>query len=187
MMFLKLTKYLVIISVLFIFNCNNTELIANNLHNFSEKDIKGNLIHMSNYKGKVVLIVNVASKCGYTGQYKELQELYEKYEKKGLVILGFPSNDFGSQEPGSNEEIANFCKLNYNVSFPMMSKTNVTGKNKNSIYNFLTQNAPEKGEISWNFEKFLINKKGIIEGRYKSSVLPTSKEIESKIDKMLLE
>jgi glutathione peroxidase len=147
---------------------------------FKMTGLDGKEVDLSKYKGKVVLFVNVASKCGYTKQYTGLQALYEKYEKDGLVIIGVPANDFGSQEPGSDEEIAKFCSSKYNVTFPMLSKVSVKGKEITPLYKYLTSkeaNDKTEGEVSWNFEKFLVNKKGEVVGRYKSKVAPDAEEL----------
>ena len=140
-------------------------------------DIKGKEVDLADYKGKVVLIVNVASQCGYTRQYKTLQELYERYKGEGLVIIGVPANDFGAQEPGTNEDIAKFCQSKYNVTFPMMSKVVVKGEGQTPLYHYLTSKDSDPkfaGEIGWNFEKFLISRKGEVVGRFKSNVDPLS-------------
>ncbi|MDR1717859.1 MAG: glutathione peroxidase [Prevotella sp.] len=133
------------------------------LHDFKVKDIDGKEFDFSSLKGKKVLVVNVASKCGLTPQYTKLQELYEKYKDKNFVIIGFPANNFNGQEPGTDEEIKTFCTLNYNVSFPMMSKIDVVGDNKAPIYKWLTEKA-ENGkldaEVQWNFQKFMIDENG---------------------------
>lgn len=147
---------------------------------FTVTGIDGKEVDLSQYKGKVVLLVNVASQCGYTPQYKGLEELYEKYEKAGLVVIGVPSNDFGKQEPGSNEEIQKFCKTNYKVSFPMLAKVSVKGADKAPLYQYLTSKETDPkfpGEVGWNFEKFLIGRSGEVVGRYKSSVAPDSEEL----------
>ncbi|WCL51293.1 glutathione peroxidase [Leptospira sp. GIMC2001] len=154
-------------------------------HSFKVKNIQGKEIDLSAYKGKVVLAVNVASKCGFTSQYESLEAIYKKYKDKGFVIIGFPANNFGSQEPGSNDQIAEFCKLNYGVSFDMMSKISVKGDDKHEVYKFLTESGSEKGDVKWNFEKFLIGKDGSIIGRYGSSVKPDSKELTSAIEQSL--
>ena len=136
---------------------------------FSLKDIKGSPVELSKYKGKVVLFVNVASKCGLTPQYKGLEALYEKYKKDGLVVIGVPANEFGGQEPGSNEEIEKFCTTKYNVTFPMMSKVVVKGKGIDPLYAFLTSQDTKpaaKGDISWNFEKFVVGKDGKVIARF---------------------
>lgn len=136
------------------------------------KRIDGSKVDLADYHGKVVLVVNVASRCGYTRQYAGLQSLYEKYKDKGLVVLGFPANDFGAQEPGSDADIREFCSTKYGVTFPMFSKITVTGAAKAPFYKALTEMSDPQGEVSWNFEKFLIGKDGEIVGRYKSGVAP---------------
>lgn len=134
-----------------------------NLYDFEVTDIDGNKFDMAQLKGKKVMIVNVASKCGLTPQYEQLQELYDEYKNSGFVIIGFPANNFKDQESGSNEEIKGFCSLNYGVTFPMMSKISVVGDDKAPIYQWLTQKS-ENGkidqEVIWNFQKFLIDEKG---------------------------
>lgn len=135
------------------------------LYDFKVKDIDGKEFDMASLKGKKVLIVNVASKCGLTPQYDKLQQLYEKYKDHNFVIIGFPANNFKGQEPGTNEEIKTFCALNYNVSFPMMSKIDVTGNNIAPIYKWLTEkseNGKMDAEVQWNFQKFMIDEKGQI-------------------------
>lgn len=154
-------------------------------HDLSSKTIQGKDIALSAFKGKPVLVVNVASKCGYTPQYEGLEKVYKTYKDKGLVIIGFPSNDFGAQEPGSEKEIADFCKLNYGVSFDLMKKVKVLGSDKDPVYQFLTENAPEKGDVKWNFEKFLIDKDGKIKARFPSSVKPESEELKKAIESVL--
>jgi glutathione peroxidase len=147
--------------------------------------IDGKEVDLAQYKGKVVLLVNVASECGYTPQYRGLQELYDKYEKAGLVIIGVPSNDFGRQEPGTNEEILSFCRTNYKVTFPLLAKVTVKGANKVPLYQYLTskETNPKFGgdEVRWNFEKFLIGRNGEVVGRFRSSVEPNSDELVNAI------
>lgn len=159
---------------------------AKSVYDFQAKRINGEKTgvptKLSAYKGKVLLIVNVASECGYTPQYKGLEALYEKYGKDGLEILGFPANNFGSQEPGTNEEIKHFCENNYKVKFPIFEKADVKGKEIQPLYDYLTENAAEKGEISWNFEKFLVARDGKIVGRFKSNVKPEDKELTGAIE-----
>ncbi len=147
---------------------------------FKMAGIDGKEVDLSKYKGKVVLLVNVASKCGYTKQYTGLQAIYEKYEKQGFVVIGVPANDFGAQEPGTNEEIVKFCSSKYSVTFPMLGKVSVKGKEMTPLYTYLTSketNPKYAGEIGWNFEKFLINKKGEVVGKFKSGVAPESDEL----------
>jgi glutathione peroxidase len=156
---------------------------------FKANDIDGKPIELSKFKGKVVMIVNVASKCGLTPQYGQLQALYEKNKEKGFVILGFPANEFGSQEPGTNEEIKEFCTSNYGVTFPMFSKIIVKGEGIHPLYDFLTSTETSKfpGEIRWNFTKFLVNRKGELVARFEPRVAPDSDEIISAIAKAIAE
>jgi glutathione peroxidase-family protein len=158
------------------------------IHDFTVKQIDGTSAALSNYKGKVLLIVNVASRCGFTGQYAGLQKLYETYKDRGLVVLGFPANDFLFQEPGSNKEIAEFCSLKYHVTFPMFEKIVVTGSNSHPLYKYLTDKAtnPEfSGKITWNFNKFLIGRDGRILNRFGSRTEPENKDVTAAIEKAL--
>jgi glutathione peroxidase len=155
---------------------------------FKLTGIEGKEVDLGRYKGKVVLLVNVASECGYTPQYKGLQELYQKYGPDGLVVIGVPSNDFNKQEPGTNAQILEFCKNTYKVTFPLLAKVVVKGENKVPLYKYLTskESNPEfAGEIGWNFEKFLIGRKGQVVGRYKSGVEPLSEPLVSAVKKEL--
>ena len=154
------------------------------IYDFKLKSLDGKDVDLAKYKGKTVLIVNTASKCGYTKQYAGLQALHEKYGKNGLAILGFPANNFGSQEPGNDGEIGEFCRKNYGVSFDMFSKLSVKGADKAPFFRFLTDeaNAELKGEIDWNFEKFLVDRDGKLIARYKSSVAPDAAELVSAIE-----
>jgi glutathione peroxidase len=140
---------------------------------------------LSVYRGKVLLIVNTASQCGYTPQYEGLEKISKKYREQGLVVLGFPSNDFGSQEPGSNPEIKHFCELKYHVDFPLFSKGPVTGEKIQPLYSWLLEHAPTHEAIEWNFEKFLIDRSGKIVGRFKSDVTPESDQLLKAIEKAL--
>jgi glutathione peroxidase len=152
---------------------------------YSLKDIKGSNVDLSKYKGKVVMLVNVASACGLTPQYKELQALFSKYEKDGLVIVGIPANEFGKQEPGTNDEIEKFCSTKYSVTFPMMSKIVVKGEGIDPLYKFLTSketNPDFAGDITWNFEKFLIGKDGKVAARYSPRTTPDAKELTDKLE-----
>ena len=149
------------------------------------KKIDGTAVDLAKYKGKVVLVVNVASRCGYTPQYTGLQKLYETYKDKGLVVLGFPANEFGAQEPGSDTDIAKFCSSKYGVTFDMFSKVVVKGPNKSPLYKTLTESATPPGEVSWNFEKFLIGRDGAIVGRYKSAVAPEDTKLTGAIEAAL--
>jgi len=146
------------------------------------KLLDGSACDLSKYKGKVVLIVNVASRCGYTGQYSGLQKLYDGHKDKGLVVLGFPANEFGGQEPGSDAEIAQFCSSKYGVTFPMFSKIVVKGSGIAPLYKTLTEAATPAGDVKWNFEKFLIGRDGTIKGRYKSGVGPDDAALKTAIE-----
>jgi glutathione peroxidase len=155
---------------------------------FKMVGIDGKEVDLGQYKGKVVLLVNVASECGYTPQYKGLQELHQKFGEDGLVILGVPSNDFGKQEPGTNAQILEFCKSTYKVTFPLFEKVAVKGESKVPLYQYLTSkdtNPKFAGEVGWNFEKFLIDRQGRVVGRFKSGVEPTSEPLVSAIKKEL--
>jgi glutathione peroxidase len=155
-------------------------------YDFTVQTIDGKSFPLSEFKGKKVLVVNVASKCGLTPQYKQLQELYDKYGKGNFVILGFPANNFGQQEPGSNEEIQEFCTLNYGVSFPMMAKISVKGDDIAPLYSWLTkksENGKQDAEVSWNFQKFLIDESGHWAACFEPKTLPTAPEIISWIEK----
>lgn len=155
---------------------------------FTVKSIKGDEVELSKYQGKVVLIVNVASKCGLTPQYEALEKLHEKYADEGLAILGFPANEFGAQEPGTDEEIATFCKDNYDVKFDMFSKVVVKGEGQCDLYKFLTSKETNKGfdgDIKWNFEKFLIDRDGKVIKRFEPKVKPDSEEVTEAIKEAL--
>ena len=150
------------------------------------KDIDGKATSLKAYAGKVLLIVNVASECGYTPQYKGLQAIHEKYGARGFTVLGFPSNDFGAQEPGTNEEIKQFCSSKYAVTFPMFDKIHVKGSSQHPLYAALTgQDSPAPGEVKWNFGKFLVGRDGRILQRFDSKVKPESPELTEAIEKAL--
>ena len=175
----------------FAFTCRAEEKKVTSPLDYKLKDIDGKDYDLSKLKGKVVLLVNVASECGYTPQYKGLQALYKKYEKDGLVIVGIPANEFGKQEPGSNQEIKQFCSSKYSVTFPMMGKVVVKGEGQIPLYKTLVESTPAKDgkiqQVGWNFEKFLIGRDGKIAGRFKSAVEPMSdaltKAIKTELDK----
>jgi len=149
---------------------------AENIYQFTVTDLAGSEFKFSDLKGKKIMIVNTASECGNTPQYKDLQSIYEKYKNDNFVIVGFPANNFGAQEPGSDTEIAEFCKLNYGVTFPMMSKISVKGDDMNEVYKFLTEkdkNGYADSEVTWNFQKYLIDKNGEVVKVIAPKVLPT--------------
>lgn len=155
---------------------------------FTVKDIDGNDVALSKYQGDVVMIVNVASKCGLTPQYEALQAVYTKYSGQGFTVLGFPANDFMRQEPGTNEEIKFFCTSKYNVTFPMFSKISVKGDDKAPLYQFLTgeeSNGEFAGDINWNFEKFLVGRDGKVIARFSPKTAPDAEEVTAAIEKAL--
>lgn len=178
--------YKIILTMLLIFSSIYAKENTMNIYDFNVKTIDGEEISMSKYKGKVLLIVNVASKCGFTSQYEGLEKLFEKYKNQDFMVLGFPSNQFANQEPESNEKIKEFCSLTYEVKFDMFAKVDVNGKNEAPIYTFLKSN--QKGilgtqDIKWNFTKFLVDKNGNIVDRFGSATSPES--IENDILKLL--
>lgn len=160
--------------------------MKNSIEDIVVKDMDGKDVKLSSYKGKVLLIVNVASKCGFTPQYKQLEAVYEKYKDKGFEILAFPCNDFGGQEPGTNEQIKEFCSTNYRVTFKLFDKIKILGDDKSPLYaRLINSNNVDKGDVKWNFEKFLISRDGNIVARFRSKIVPDSKEIISAIEKEL--
>src|ERR1035438_3791380 len=165
-----------------------TAFAASSVHEFTLNSINGTPTPLANYKGKVMLIVNVASQCGYTYQYEGLQKLYLKYKDQGLVLAGFPANNFGEQEPGTDAEIGAFCKSKFGVTFPMFSKISVAGADKAPLYKFLTDktaNPKTGGEIPWNFTKYLVDRNGKVLARFDAPVEPESKELAGAIEKAL--
>jgi len=166
---------------------NGGNTMNDNISNVTVVDMDKKNIHLSDYKGDVLLIVNVASECGNTPQYKGLEEIYEKYKDKGFEILAFPCNQFGEQEPGTNEEIKEFCTTKYNVKFKLFDKINVNGENRIPLYAKLTDNGVTgKKDIPWNFEKFLVSRDGKIVQRFNYKTEPTSGEVITAIEKELL-
>jgi len=161
-------------------------MTTQSIYEFKVEDLSGNTFDFASLKGKKILIVNTASKCGYTPQYEQLEAVYNKYKNKNLVIIGFPANNFMWQEPGTNAEIATFCKSKYGVTFPMMAKISVKGKDIHPIYQFLTQkklNGVLDSKVEWNFQKYLINEKGQLVQVYMSGVKPNDEKIINWIEK----
>lgn len=159
---------------------NATDMNRETIHQFKVLDIQGNTFDFASLKGKKVMLVNTASKCGLTPQYEQLEELYQKYKDQNFVIVGFPANDFLEQEPGTNDEIAQFCKLNYGVTFPMMNKVSVIGKSQCDVYQFLTQkskNGVLDSEVAWNFQKYLLNENGQLDKIIPPRTLPNDMEV----------
>ena len=183
-------KYFTFIITLFILTMENLQAQNNTdnqtIYQFTVEDINGKPFALADLKGKKVMIVNTASKCGLTPQYKELEALYQQYKDRDFIIIGFPANNFLGQEPGSNEQIASFCSINYGVSFPMMSKISVKGKNMHPLYQFLTQkskNGVEDSKVQWNFQKYLIGRDGKLEKVIAPKTLPSSDEVTQWIEK----
>ena len=165
---------------------NTQSMTKETIYSFKVKDLSGNEFDFASLKGKKILIVNTASKCGLTPQYKDLEAIYEKYKEKNFVIIGFPANNFASQEPGTSKEISEFCQLNYGVTFPMMEKVSVKGAAMCEVYKFLTQkskNGLQDSEVEWNFQKYLINEKGELEKVIAPRVLPTDASVVDWITK----
>lgn len=189
----KLLNKLILLAVILFsttFSQNKTSEQGNkmntNISDVNVVDMQGKTIPLSNYNGDVLLIVNVASECGNTPQYKGLEEIYEKYKVKGFEILAFPCNQFGGQEPGTNEEIKEFCSTNYNVKFKLFDKIDVNGKDQIPLYAKLTDNSVTgKKDIPWNFEKFLISRNGDIVSRFDNKVKPASSEVINAVEKEL--
>jgi len=160
---------------------------TDNIYQYELNSLDGENISLSEFSGDVILVVNTASECGYTGQYEGLQKIFDTYSDQGFKILGFPANNFGGQEPGSDEEIATFCEINYGVTFPMFSKVSVKGEDQHPLFDYLTsiENPDFTGEVSWNFEKFLIDRNGNLVRRFKSNVEPEDENLISAIQDLL--
>ena len=178
-------KLLSLLLPLFLFQ--SVVMAAGSIYEVKLKDIDGKDVTLSQYEGKILLIVNVASKCGLTKQYAGLEALYQKYKDKGLVVLGFPCNQFGKQEPGTNEEIKAFCSRKFNVTFPLFDKIEVNGPNRAPLYDLLAgEGSPFPGKIKWNFGKFLVGKDGTVLQRFAPRVAPDSEELVRAIEAALM-
>jgi glutathione peroxidase len=180
-----LKKIIYTFIIMFTFFSNGNAQYKKVFFDFDIKNINEEKLDLSIFRNKTVLLVNVASNCGFTKQYSELQDLYEKYKNRGFVVLGVPSNQFGEQEPGSNKEIKNFCETNFDITFPMTSKFDVKGENAHPIYLWAKENHGKSTIPKWNFHKILINKNGKIEETYRSFTNPMSKKIVNKIEEIL--
>jgi glutathione peroxidase len=176
-MFLCLTVFLSLFSI--------TSVKAESFYDFKYTDTNKKIVNFKEFKGKTVMVVNIATRCGFTGQLDDLEKMYQNYKKKDFIIVGFPSNDFRSQSPESNEEIAQFCRLKYGATFPIFEKQVVLGKDKTALYKWLTSQKGYENEIGWNFEKFLINKEGKIVARFNSKTEPLSPEMTKSIEAVL--
>ena len=158
---------------------------SRSIYDFTMNDIDGKPVTLSQFRGKTLLLVNTASFCGNTPQYADLQAIYDRYRSKGFEILAFPANNFGQQEPGTNEEIKGFCFTKYSLTFPLFSKISVKGGDKHPLYRYLTEESPFPGEVEWNFQKYLVDSNGTVVGRYHHRTKPTSDEIVSDIEHTL--
>ena len=179
------TLLIILVTVMFSFSNKASANYDKLIYDFEIESITGEKIDFSKYKHKVILLVNVASQCGFTKQYADLQKLWETYKDKGLIVVGLPSNQFGEQEPGTNAEIQKFCKVNFNINFPMTTKINVKGENIEPIYKWASENYGKKAIPKWNFYKILINKNGKIEQTYSSMTNPMSKKLTKDIEEIL--
>ena len=176
---------IIILTIIFNFNVKVNSMENKKLYDIEIESINGEIISLSKYKGKTIFLVNVASNCGFTKQYADLQNLWEKYRKKDLIVIGMPSNQFGGQEPGSNTEIKDFCETNFNINFLMTSKQDVKGENAHEIYKWAKISYGKSAVPKWNFHKILINKEGIIVDTFASFTNPMSKKVVLKIEKIL--
>ena len=186
---MKKNNFFIIILII-IFNLLNFNIIGNSMENktfydFELELITGETISLDKYEGKAILLVNVASKCGFTKQYTDLQNLWEKYREKNLIVLGIPSNQFGNQEPGSNNEIKDFCETNFNINFPMSSKYDVKGENAHNIYKWAKDTYGKSAVPKWNFHKILIDKNGKVDDTFASFTNPMSKKVLKKLENIL--
>ena len=165
-------------------NCANAkyEKLA---YNFSFNDLDGSSLSLADFKGKIIVVINVASQCGFTNQYSDMQKIWEKYQTKGVIMLGVPSNDFGQQEPGSNEEIKNFCEAKFGITFPMTEKVSVKGTDTHPFYLWSKKNHGESAIPKWNFHKIIINKEGKVEKTFSSMTNPSSKKFKKVIESLL--
>ena len=185
----KKNNYFIIVLII-VFNLLNFNIIGNSMENktfydFELELINGETISLDKYEGKAILLVNVASKCGFTKQYTDLQNLWQKYREKNLIVLGVPSNQFGSQEPGSNDEIKDFCETNFNINFPMTSKYDVKGENAHDVYKWAKDTFGKSAVPKWNFHKILIDKNGKIHDTFASFTNPMSKKIIKELENIL--
>ena len=176
---------LLLLALMMVINTHSER--TDSVYQYELNSIDGENISLNTFQGDVLLIVNTASECGFTRQYEGLQSIFEKYEDKGFKVLGFPANNFGGQEPGTDEEIATFCAINFGVSFPLFSRISVKGDDQHPLFEMLTtiENPDFTGDIGWNFEKFLIDREGNLVRRFKSNVEPDSEELTGAIESLL--
>lgn len=164
---------------------NSTTVMAESFYDFKYTDTNKKVVDFKEFKGKTVMIVNIATRCGFTGQLDDIEKLYQTYKSRNFVVLGFPSNEFNEQSPESNEEIAQFCRLKYGATFPIFEKQIILGKEKNELYKWLTSQKGFEGEIGWNFTKFVVDKNGNVVARFNSKTEPLDKKVTTAIDKVI--
>ena len=182
---LKQIRVIILLIMISFFGNKVTANYEKLAYDFQFRDLDGSLLSLSEYKGKIIVAVNVASQCGFTNQYEDMQNIWEKYQSKGIVIVGVPSNDFGKQEPGSNEDIKNFCEAKFGISFPMTEKVSVKGADAHPFYIWAEKNHGKSAVPKWNFHKIIINKEGKIEKTFSSMTNPSSKKFKEVIEKLL--
>ena len=178
-------KYFLLIMIMSFFSTNVTANYDKLAYDFNFNDLDGTPLNLTEYKGKIIVVVNVASQCGFTSQYEDLQKVWEKYQVKGVIVLGIPSNDFGSQEPGSNKEIKNFCEAKFGITFPMTEKVSVKGENAHPFYLWAKTNHGKSAIPKWNFHKIIIGKNGKIVDTFASITNPSSKKFITALEKVL--
>ena len=181
----KKIKYLLLIITMSLLSMSATANYDKIAYDFNFNDLDGSPLNLSEYKDKVIVVVNVASQCGFTSQYEDMQKVWEKYQEKGMVMLGVPSNDFGGQEPGNNKEIKNFCEAKFGITFPMTEKVTVKGENAHPFYKWAEKNFGKSAIPKWNFHKIIINKEGKVQDTFASITNPSSKRFISVIEKTL--
>ena len=182
---LKQIKVIILLIMISLFGNKLSANYEKLAYDFEFKDLDGSSLNLSSYRGKVVVVVNVASQCGFTNQYEDMQNIWEKYQSKGIVILGVPSNDFGKQEPGSNNDIKNFCEAKFGISFPMTEKVSVKGSNAHPFYIWARENHGKTAIPKWNFHKIIIDKNGKIAETFSSITNPSSKKFISALEKLI--
>jgi len=178
-------KYFLLIMIMSFFSTNVTANYDKLAYDFNFNDLDGTQLNLKEYKDKVIVVINVASQCGFTNQYADMQKVWKKYQVRGVIILGVPSNDFGSQEPGSNKEIKNFCEAKFGITFPMTEKVSVKGENAHPFYKWAKENYGKSAIPKWNFHKIIINKEGKIEKTFSSMTNPSSKKFIEVIENLL--
>lgn len=183
--FSTLHAVVVAVTMIGLFGMSTSAGAVANVHTLVAVDMNGDQVALSEYQGKALLIVNTASRCGYTRQYQSMQKLYETYRERGLVVLAFPANNFGGQEPGTNAEIKEFCLLKYRTTFPIFAKSSVKGKDISPLYQYLTEQSAFSGPIKWNFNKFLVDPEGNVVKRYGSAVDPMAEELVNDLEQIL--